>query len=458
MAETQIKYYRFQGLLLQQGWIRPAYVGVDADGLIQFLSDQPFAHEFAVEAINGIALPGFVNAHSHAFQFAMAGMAEKHIPGSTDDFWTWREAMYECALTMDPDHIEAVAAMLYSQMLRSGVTHVCEFHYLHHDLNGKRYANLAETGERLVSAAQTAGIRITLIPVFYQKGGFGMQPHIKQCRFILDETEDYLELLDSSASAVKGYSGATLGFGVHSLRAVNARDVFRTIENGPRDLPFHIHAAEQLKEVEECIDYLGQRPVEWLLNNLPLQERFNLVHCTHMNDDEIVRLAKSRANVVLCPSTEGNLGDGVFRLKDFSSAYGNWCIGSDSQINLNPMEDLRWLDYSQRLTSHKRNTFDDGATEFLSKAIICGKKAAGETMLNFFEIGKAFDAVIFNSNSPLIRQNNGDHLLPALVYTTDTSCILGSMVNGEWNVKNNVVKNGEIIQRNYFEALKELSE
>lgn len=414
----------------------PAYVGIAANGTVQYLSDQAPAHPVAVEAINGYAIPGFQNAHSHAFQYAMAGMAEKHVPGSNDDFWSWREAMYLCALTMSPDTVEAVAAMLYAEMLRKGYTHVAEFHYLHHDVNGKPYANLAEMGERLVAAAKTAGINITLVPVFYQKGGFGLEPQPRQCRFISKTIDDYFNLLDDSATVVAGHSHARLGFGVHSLRAVDAADVCRTFEQGPRDLPFHLHAAEQRREIIDCVATLNQRPVEWLLNNLPLSERFHLVHCTHLNDDEVKRLAQSSANAVLCPGTEGNLGDGIFRLTDYARQYGHWSIGTDSHISLNPLEDLRWLDYAQRFTTHKRNTFDDGATILLNKTICAGHKAMGLKRSNFFETGQPFDAVIYDAHEPLLMQAQPDHLLQAIVYTADTSAIAGTIVSGQWIVRN----------------------
>lgn len=451
--ETPIKYFRFDALLMQQGWMKPAYVGVDATGLVKYLSEKPVANGFALEVVNGIAIPGFPNAHSHSFQFAMAGMAEKHQPGTTDDFWTWREAMYECALKMTPDQIESVSTMLYTQMLRNGITQVTEFHYLHHDLNGQPYTNVAETGERIVSAAKKAGIRITLVPIFYQRGGFGKNPQVKQRRFISKGTEQYFRLLEASRNAVGQYQNARLGFGVHSLRAVTATDVFKTVEEGPRELPFHIHAAEQKKEVEECQAHLHNRPVEWLLNNLPLNDRFNLVHCTHMNGEEIVRLAQSRANVVICPSTEGNLGDGVFPLREFAGHYGNWCIGTDSQINLDPLEDLRWIDYSQRLQSHRRNTYDDAATELINKTIMCGRSSAGEVRENFFEEGRPFDAVVFDSNTPTLYQSRRDHLLQAMLYTARNADIMGTIVNGRWVVKGGKAENEIEIVRDFKLAI-----
>ncbi|WP_187260518.1 formimidoylglutamate deiminase [Pontibacter beigongshangensis] len=431
----QISYstvYRFDYLLLKDAWMQPAYVGIDREGVVQYLSSEKPATTAAIEAVAGAALPGFQNAHSHAFQFGMAGMAEIHEKGAADDFWTWREAMYTCALRYNPSELKSVAVELYRQMLRNGYTQVAEFHYLHHDKEGKPYANLAETGERLVEAAAEAGIKITLIPVFYQKGDFGKEPHSKQRRFISKDTDAYLKLLESSLRAISGYPKASLGFGVHSLRAVAAAAIVATYANGPKGLPFHVHAAEQLKEVEACVEYLGQRPVEWLLNNMAVGPGFHLVHCTHMTTEETKRLAQSGATVILCPGTEANLGDGIFSLGDYAGHGGAWAIGTDSQISLNPLEDLRWLDYAQRLTTHKRNTFDNGAAHMVRNSILHGRKAMGENAEEYFSLGKPLDAAVYDLTRPALAQANPTHLLPAIVYTADSSALLGTMVNGKW--------------------------
>lgn len=430
-----IKFFQFKSLLQSEGWHNAPYIGIDKHGVVQYLSGQPPESPQAIEFINGYALPGFQNAHSHAFQYNMAGMAEKHKPGTSDDFWSWREAMYECALSLSPDEMEQVAISCYRDMLRKGYTHVAEFHYLHHDKNGKPYANLAEMGERLLSAANYAGIKITLIPVFYQKGGFGKDPQPRQRRFISKSVDDYFQLLDDSAHSVTKFSNAKLGFGVHSLRAVEAVDIITTFNQGPKTIPFHIHAAEQLKEIADCDAYLKKRPVEWLLENLPLNERFHLVHCTHMNDKEVEQLAKSNANAVLCPGTEGNLGDGIFRLTDFYRHDGNWSIGTDSHISLNPLEDLRWLDYAQRFTTHQRNTFDDGARTLINKTLFSGRLAMGDTVSkDYFEIGQPLDAVVYSAEAPLLDQAI-DNVLQAIVYTADSSAVYGTLVNGQWVYK-----------------------
>ncbi|MDQ2772623.1 MAG: formimidoylglutamate deiminase [Bacteroidota bacterium] len=428
-----MNYFLFDKLLLKEGWLSPAYVGINNQGIINYLAAEAPANEAAtIEKVPGVALPGFQNAHSHAFQYGMAGQAEQHAVGTRDDFWSWREAMYACAETFSPEQNEQVATTLYRHLLRNGYTSVVEFHYLHHDPTGRPYANRAEMGERLVAAARTAGIKITLVPVFYQKGDFGREPQPRQRRFISPTLDDYLQLLEASRPAVAAYERARLGFGVHSLRAVDAADVLTTHAQGPPDLPFHLHAAEQTLEVERSLAHLGARPVEWLLDNLPLSERFHLVHCTHMTPDETTRLAQSGANVVLCPGTEGNLGDGIFPLVAYAEAGGHWSIGTDSHISLNPLEDLRWLDYGQRLTHRRRNIFADGAAVLIDQAFFAGHRAAGRTPANYFALGQPLDAVVYDGAHPLLAQAGAQHLLPAVVYTADPSTILGTLVDGQW--------------------------
>ena len=428
-----MNYFAFDSLLLKEGWLSPAYVGVNQEGTIQYLAKEPpAAPETPIQTVKGAALPGFQNAHSHAFQYGMAGMAEQHAPGARDDFWSWREAMYACAETFTPTQNEQVATTLYRHLLRNGYTSVVEFHYLHHDPTGRPYANLAEMGERLVAAARTAGIKLTLVPVFYQKGDFGQEPQPRQRRFISATPDAYFNLLDASRQAVAHYERAKVGFGVHSLRAVEAADVLATYAQGPTDLPFHLHAAEQTGEVERSLAHLGARPVDWLLDNLPLSERFHLVHCTHLTPSETTRLAQSGAHVVLCPGTEGNLGDGIFPLIAFAEAGGRWSIGTDSHISLNPLEDLRWLDYGQRLTHRRRNTFANGASTLVDTTFFAGLAAAGRSATNYFALGQPFDAVVYDLAQPLLAQAGLAHLLPTIVYTADPSAILGTLVDGQW--------------------------
>ncbi len=452
-----LKFFRFTSLLQASGWLSPAYVGVDELGVIRYLDSVAPAGSTAIEAIEGFALPGFQNAHSHAFQYAMAGLAENHPSGVDDDFWTWREEMYKCALSVNPDQAEAIAAMLYAEMARHGYTHVAEFHYLHHDKDGKPYSNLVEMGERMVSAAKTAGIKITLIPVFYQQGNFGQEPQPRQRRFISKTVDDYLKLLESSNAVTKNHAHASLAFSVHSLRAVNLPDVIKTFQQAPKELPFHLHVAEQKKEVEDCLAFSGKRPMQWLLNNLDVNERFHLVHSTHLDDEEIKTLAKSKANVVLCPSTEGNLGDGIFRMKEYVKMGGHWSIGTDSHIGLNPFEEFRMIDYRQRLVTNKRNTFDgDAAGMMINESIMRGRTAMGRKTVDHFEIGQPFDALIVSATTHLLADTTEKNRLATILFTGDSSRNSGTIVNGKWIVKNQHHENGHMIKVAFAKAMKEL--
>lgn len=432
------KYFRFKGLLQSNGWTSPAYIGVDSEGIIQYISQNPPEDAFPFEAVNGYIIPGFQNAHSHAFQYAMAGMAERHEPGTKDDFWTWREAMYGLALSLDPEQMKAVAAVAYAEMLRSGYTNVTEFHYVHNDLNGEPYNNRAILAEALIEAAALAGIKITMVPVYYNKGGFGLPAHPRQKRFISNSVADYFKLLYATESITSKHKHASLGFGVHSMRAVEPAEIIEVYEQGPKELPFHMHIAEQLKEIEDCETYLGIRPMHWLLDNMPLDDRFFLVHCTHLNEHELNGLAKSGATAVLCPSTEGNLGDGIFRMTDYASTNGNWCIGTDSHICLNPLEDLRWIDYAQRMLTHQRNAIsNDGAALLFKQALRNGRKAMGNKQRAYFDVGQPLDAVVYDAESPLISIANTENFLPVIIYTGASSARLGTLINGKWVVKNN---------------------
>jgi len=429
-----MKSYRFKALLQNQGWIENATVSLGASGKIASVSQEEIPDSVHID---GYAIPGFQNAHSHAFQYAMAGLAERHSAGrQADDFWSWREAMYQLALNINPEQMKIIAVMLYAEMLRNGFTSVAEFHYLHHDKNGKPYDNLAAMGEALIAAAKEAGIKITLIPIFYQKGGFGQPPSDRQRRFISRTFDDYQKLFEASAEVCRDYKGANVAVGVHSLRGVDHLDILRTAKEGSQDVPFHIHASEQLKEVEDSLSYLGKRPVEWLLDNIELTERFHLVHATHLTDDETERLAKTNSSVVLCPSTEGNLGDGIFPLRQFQSFGGEWSIGTDSHVGLNPLEELRILDYGQRLTTHKRNTFigdeiEESGLYAITKATVAGRRAMNNFESEFFAVGASFDACIINADEPLLTNVKTENLTSSILYSTDASQIYGTFVAGK---------------------------
>ena len=451
--------YTFKGLLTEEGWIENAVVKLDALGNVISMSESEILEG---EFVNGYALPGFQNAHSHAFQYAMAGLAELHVDTAVqDDFWSWRNAMYGLALTLSPSQLEAVATMLYSEMARHGYTAVAEFHYLHHDKDGKPYANLAEMGARLVAAAQKAGIRITLVPMFYQQGGFGQEPVERQKRFISNTIEEYYRLLESSAAATKHYDNANIGIGIHSLRAVKPQDVVALCNALDGTMPFHIHVSEQLKEIEDCLAFHGKRPVQWLLDNCNVDQNYHLVHATHLDDSEVAGIAKSGANVVLCPSTEGNLGDGLFRFEDYKSQGGSWSIGTDSHVGLNPLEELRLLDYGQRLITHKRTTYvtpNQGESGFNAIKIAwqSGRKAMGAPHQSFFAVGQPFDAAVIKATSPLIATASLRNLCNTFVYSADVSDMAGTIVAGKWVYKNGESAQRETVINNFVTVIKEL--
>ena len=452
-----MKTYQLKGVLQDTGWIENASVSVNEQGIITEIGKQD-----ATDYINGFAIPGFQNAHSHAFQYAMAGLAERHEGSANpDDFWGWREAMYQLALSMNPDQMEAIATMLYSEMARHGYTNVAEFHYVHHDKDGKPYANLAEMGSRLVAAAKTAGIGITLVPIFYQKGGFGKAPNDRQRRFISPTIDDYLKLLESSKEACKHYEWANVAVGIHSMRGVEPVDIAEIAKSGPQDIPFHIHISEQLKEIEDSVAYLGKRPVEWLLDNVALSERFHLVHATHLTEAETIGIAKRNANVVICPTTEGNLGDGLFPLRKYQEEGGNWSIGTDSHVSINPLEELRLLDYGQRLISHKRNTYfsteqGDGGMYALQMATSIGRKAMNNFTKEFFKVGEPFNATIFDAEAPLIATSSPQNRVSTMVYSTDASMQLGTMALGTMVVNNSKHERQSEIRKQFNKVIGEL--
>ena len=449
-----MKTYRFKALLQNQGWLENATVSLDKTGKIVSVSPDKIS---GAVYINGYALPGFQNAHSHAFQYAMAGLAENSSSKQkADDFWAWREAMYNLALNLNPEQMKTIAAMLYAELLGNGWTNVAEFHYIHHDKTGKSYNNSAAMGEALIEAAKEAGIKITLIPIFYQKSNFGQPPNERQRRFISPTFDDYFKLFEASAEVCKRYDGANIAVGIHSMRGVDHLDILKTAENAPQDVPFHIHVSEQLKEVEDCVEFLGKRPVEWLLDNIELDERFHLVHATHLNGGEIERLAASQANVVLCPSTEGNLGDGIFPLREFQSSGGAWSFGTDSHIGLNPLEELRILDYGQRLTTHRRDTFSDekisdSGLYVITKAAVAGRRAMSNFNSNFFAVGASFDACVIKADEPLLANVNLQNLTSSIIYSGDASQLYGTFVAGKLIQKDN---NYGRIKENFIDCVK----
>ena len=375
-AATKMQFIHAGQALLQTGWANDVRLGM-AGGKVSSV-------EVGVSAQSGdehhaVIISGTPNLHSHAFQYGMAGLAERRGP-SADSFWSWREIMYKFALTMSPEQAEAVALRLYVDMLEAGFTRVGEFHYLHHDRDGTPYGNISEMADRIVSAAKAAGIGLTLLPVFYAHSGFGgAVPNEGQRRFI-NNPERFARLIEGCKQALAGFDGAVLGVAPHSLRAVTPDELNLVTKLLP-EMPVHIHVAEQVKEVEDCVAWSGKRPVEWLLDHQDLSSRWCLIHATHMTDDETQRMAKAGAIAGLCPVTEANLGDGTFNATVFTSAGGKFGVGSDSNVLIGIGDELRQLEYSQRLLHRARNVLaeNEGSTgrALFDGAVVGGNIAMG---------------------------------------------------------------------------------
>jgi formimidoylglutamate deiminase len=332
------------------GWAANVRVTLDG-GLVHTV--ETGADALPADDRHDLILPGMPNLHSHAFQRAMAGLAELRGPAD-DSFWSWRTTMYRFALSMTPDQVEAVAAQLYVEMLEAGFSNVGEFHYLHHDRDGRAYADIADMAARIAAAASETGIGLTLLPVFYAHSGFGgAAPADGQRRFI-NTPDSFAMLLERCRKVAADLPGTVVGVAPHSLRAVTPEELTAVIAMAAGG-PVHIHIAEQVREVEDCLAWSGARPVEWLLDHAPVDAGWCLIHATHMTAEETARMARSGAVAGLCPITEANLGDGIFALPGFKGAGGRFGVGSDSNVLVSLAEELRTLEYSQRLGLRARN-------------------------------------------------------------------------------------------------------
>ncbi len=457
-----MKVWHFDQLLTSQGWRSDMLVSVDEQGSIVAVENETVAtYKQAAERVTGPAIAGLVNSHSHAFQYAMAGLAEHLVDGKRDDFWSWRESMYRLALSVDPDHVRSIAAWLYSNMVKLGYTEVVEFHYLHHDRDGRAYADIGEMGVQLCVAAKMAGIRLTLVPVFYQQGGFDQPANERQRRFLCKDLTLYWELVERLGNVTSQY-GAKRGVGLHSLRAADELDIVRLFEEAPKNCVRHLHIAEQQIEVDQCLDTWGSRPIEWLMKRVEIDRWFNLVHATHIQNHEIKGLTAAEANIVICPTTEANLGDGFFPLVQYQKKRGHWSIGSDSHVCLNPAEELRLLDYGQRLLMERRNVLcrpaePDSGELLYRHALLSGRRSMGEFGNEYFQLGQPFSALVFDATHPWIATRSQESLLSSWIYAFDESMLFGTIVGNKWLVKQNRHCAHESLQTCFVNALQELA-
>jgi len=421
--------------LLESGWADRVRIEV-ADGRIATVT-------VGAEAQTGdertaLLIPGLANLHSHAFQRAMAGLAEVRGPGE-DSFWSWREAMYRIAARMDPDALLAIAALAYAEMLESGLTRVGEFHYLHQNRDGRPYADRAAMAQALVAAASESGMGLTLLPVFYAHSGFGGLAVSKGQRRFVQDLDGFARLHEACAAALRGLPDAVLGVAPHSLRAVTAAELDSIVALGGEG-PIHIHVAEQQREVDDCLAWSARRPVEWLFDHAPVGRNWCLVHATHMTERETRQLAQSGAVAGLCPVTEASLGDGLFPLGAYLAEQGAFGIGSDSNVLIDAFEELRWLEYGQRLATGRRNVAARTAGGSTGEALFQAAGRGGAQALGAgfgLTEGESADLVSLDLAHPSLAACPAGQRLDALIFAAGRGA-----VDCVWRAGRKVVSGG----------------
>jgi formimidoylglutamate deiminase len=398
-------------------------------------------------------LPGVANLHSHAFQRAMAGLAER-MTHPSDSFWTWRETMYRMAARFEPESLHAVATQLYAEMLEAGYTSVCEFHYLHHAPDGRPYDDPAAMSRALIAAARETGIRLTLLPVLYMTGGFDGRPLNARQRRFGHTVDAWLRLFET----LRREQDDTLrvGCALHSLRAVPPEAMAAVLAALPADARIHIHIAEQIGEVQDSLAIRGDRPVRWLLDHADVDARWTLVHATHLEVDEIVGIADRGATVAICPTTEANLGDGLFPLRDYLDAGGAWGIGSDSHISVSPVEELRWLEYGQRLITRHRNIAATAAVPSVGEVLLRCVQASATAATGFAAETTACDVVELDGDAPQLVGATQDDIVDRWIFSGNRPLVRAVTVNGREVVADGRHRDRETIAARYATAMRGL--
>jgi formimidoylglutamate deiminase len=451
-----MKRFIFSKALLPTGWADKVCIEVDEQGLIQKII--PNYQNGKDNPILGYALPGMNNIHSHAFQRAMAGLAE-YSTSKSDSFWTWRDIMYRFAAIITAEDLEAIASQIYVEMLKAGYVTVAEFHYLHHSVGA-----LEQQGEpmsrAIMTAAKNSGIGLCHLPVLYMSSGFGGQPlNDKQKRFEHD-IDDFLSLLNTLNAQIKSMPNQHLGMAFHSLRAVPENALLECLSQNKITGPIHIHISEQTKEVTDCLSWSGMRPVEWLYHHVNVDEKWCLIHATHINDEEIAMVARSGAVVGLCPTTEANLGDGIFPLKKYMDMGGAIAIGSDSHISISVVEELRLLEYGQRLFYQARNiAVNDEKThtgENLYHMALKGGSRASSFDNGVLEVGKRADILILDEASPLLLATPDQNIIDRFIFNGNVNPIKHVMVAGEFLIFDYKHSNEVHIKEKFYNTMKRL--
>ena len=404
-----------------------------------------------------VLIPGIPNAHSHVFQRALTGHCERKSPRDKDDFWSWRKNMYRLATKLDPDVLKTIARQAYAEMLTAGYTSVAEFHYIHHSGNTMHHEN--DMFDALAEAADDVGIRLTYLPILYERAGFSKSKMNSTQQLFALNLDDFVDLY-SYANDRSG-SGMSVGLGLHSLRAVSESSLEHVAELAQdEECPIHIHIAEQTAEVDECIAVHGAKPLRWLLDNVDIDENWCLIHATHTDERELASLAETSAEICLCPTTEANLGDGIFPMTVWKALNGVIAVGSDSQISINPFEEIRWLEYGHRLVFRSRNIYPTnlnthtGDTMF-NDVIVGGNRACGHWRQPLSP-GSNADFITINQDDPILAGHSTESILDALTFCGIHNAIDRVMVSGKWVVKDGRHFANSKLKREYAECVRGL--
>lgn len=432
-----------ENVWLADGWARDVAIGMNAEGEITSIEVGATHDPVTMIRLPGPVIAGMPNLHSHAHQRAMAGLSELRASGAgaEDSFWTWRDVMHRFAEVVTPEILEVVAAQLYTEMVKAGYTSVCEFHYMHHGKDGVPYDDPAEMSMALIRAAVRAGIGITLLPVLYETGGYaGKQPNPGQRRFI-STPDQLLRIIEAVHTVHNGDPQVAVGVAPHSTRQVTKQGMQATLDGltamNPA-APIHIHVAEQEKDISESLEQTGLRPVEWVLENFDIGPRWCMVHATHLTDGETLQMAQSGAVAGLCPTTEANLGDGLFPLMPYLDAGGRIGIGSDSHISVNMIEELRWLEYGQRLIKRRRNLASAGpggstGVRLYRDALLGGAQVSGRRLGAIAE-GCRADFIVLDPEHPNLVGKTGDRLIDSMIFGVNASPIQEVWIGGKRQV------------------------
>jgi len=447
--------------LLADGWAESVEISIGGTGNIESISsDQPYTSGDKVE----ILIAAIPNVHSHAHQRAMSGLGERagtSGDAAKDSFWTWRKIMYHYLERIQPEQLHHISAQLYLEMLKAGYSCVGEFQYLHHNTDGTAYANRAEMSLQCMQAAQQVGLGFTALPVLYRYGGFGSAAPLDGQKRFLNDAEGFIDIVKTLQQASATDPNTAVGIAPHSLRAISGELLAEVIGSLDNLAAIHVHIAEQQKEVDDCIAWSRMRPVEWLFDQFDVDANWCLIHATHMNAAETAAMAQSGCVAGLCPTTEANLGDGFFNAIDYFKQDGCWAIGSDSHISIDPVEELRWLEYGQRLLTRKRNVLVSANTtntgrNLLDGALKGGARACGRNIGSIACAARA-DFIVLDDQHPRLYGRKQDDVLDSWVFSGNESLVRDVYVGGIKVIDHGCHADEEMIQRNYRTTLDQLA-